>query len=297
MLTCHPIVTVPPTTPPPNHPSSPLHSAPRSNRALITPSPLPTPPPLMAFLSTLTPNPHLAYNKFLLTPFSSATPLSTSLGQNRHDSLGTSHTLDRAFQILTKNRPHIHSLGLYEMTFALNPEYPNYDVTRPWTDWPGTRRADATPGIPLHATMVFLPLHTGPSDAGHFSLATRVPNPAPSHPQCPYRILYHCSMNWAPPSHLLLLIRRLLRTHPDTPILCLHTPHQTEQECLPRALFAAVMLASFPASTTLPWERYLRPSNPVRTAHAVRTLLHHVLTTNTCPLLRSTATPSLPPEG
>ena len=75
------------------------------------------------------------------------------------------------------------------MGWALNPAYPDHDVTRPWTDWAGTRRLKATPGIPTHAAMVFLPIHTGPSDAGHYALATRVPNPASSHPMCPHRII------------------------------------------------------------------------------------------------------------
>ena len=92
-----------------------------------------------------------------------------------------------------------------------------------------------------------------------------------------------------PTLHSIHIYSPALRPHIralfNTPILLIPTPTQTELECLPRTLFAAIMLASFPSPTTLPWTHFLPPGNPTLNARAVCIYLHHVLTTGKCPLL------------
>ena len=85
--------------------------------------------------------------------------------------------------------------------------------------------------------------------------------------------------------HLRHHIRNLLHTTPHTDITLIQTQHQTELECLPRTLFAAIMHASFQHPTEQHLNHYLRPSTPTLNSRAIRIYLHHILMTQTVPLL------------
>ena len=137
------------------------------------------------------------------------------------------------------------------------PTTPDPDPTRLLGD--RTRRAAR--GIPLDSPLIFLPLHSGPSDTGHFTLAIHI---LILHAQIPYlfyRILYYDSCNAEAPPYLRPHIRTLLNTPPNNPILLIPTPTQIELECLPWTIFAAIMIASFPSSTAFPWKYFLPPGN------------------------------------
>ena len=123
--------------------------------------------------------------------------LSNSLRQSRPNINGSSFTLHDIFHRLTSKSTTLHSIGLYELGLRLNPNFTNPDPLRHW----GDHSRCAEKRTPFDAPIIFLPLHKGLDNAGHFTLAVRTPNIDASTPTRPYRILYYDSLNEeVPPS-------------------------------------------------------------------------------------------------
>ena len=147
-------------------------------------------------------------------------PLSNSLQQNRPNINGTSHTLHDVFHHLTSRSTTLHSIGLYELNYRLNPDVTTPDPLRLW----GDRRRRAEQGIPYDASIIFLPIHKGPTNAGHFTLAVRTPINNAHKPTRSYRILYYDSLNEEVPP-ISKTIYTPSSTPPTTPLYASSTYH------------------------------------------------------------------------
>ena len=156
----------------------------------------------------------LRYDHSTSHPPPARDPLSTSLRQNRPNIHGTSHTLHDVFQRLTSQTSTLHSICLYELNYRLNPNVTNPDPICLW----GDRCRCPERAIPLNAPLVFLPIHKGPSNTGHFTLAIRTPTRNLLTPTPSYRILYYDSLNEEAPPPTSTNIYAPFSTPPTTPL-------------------------------------------------------------------------------